>query len=81
MFTKYKMMEYAKVAEQLKSAKDKRKKLIEDALDGRTQKWLADKLGLDTTSLYHKIAGLMEFSQDELNTINETLGTDFKLTA
>ncbi len=72
-------MEYAKIAEQLKSVKERRKKMIEDALDGRTQKWLADKLGLDTTSLYHKIAGLVEFTQEELNKINDNLGTDFTL--
>lgn len=75
------METYAKVAAQLQQVKDKRKKLIEDALDGRTQEWLAQRLKINNTRLSHCINGLMEFTQEELDGINEYLGTEFKLTA
>lgn len=73
------METYGKVAAELKSIKNKRKKLIEDALDGRTQEWLSSKIDINKTRLSHCINGLMEFTQEELDSINKFLGTDFKL--
>lgn len=70
---------FADVANQLREAKEKRRKLIEDGLDGRSQTWLCEKTGMNTTRLYHCISGLLEFTQDEIDAINKTLGTDFKL--
>lgn len=73
------METYGKISAKLEEIKAKRRKIIEDALDGRTQQWLVDKMPINSTRLSHCINGLMEFSQDELNTINKLLGTDFTL--
>jgi hypothetical protein len=73
------METYAEISSQLKEVRDKRKKLIEDALDGRTQQWLAERIGMNNTRLSHCINGLMEFSEDELTQINSLLKTDFQL--
>lgn len=73
------MESYADISTQLKEVREKRRKLIEDALDGRTQQWLAERIGMNNTRLSHCINGLMEFTQDELIQINILLKTDFKL--
>lgn len=70
---------FAEISAQLREAKEKRRKLIEDGLDGRSQTWLCEKIGMNTTRLSHCINGLLEFTKDELDAINSTLGTDFKI--
>jgi len=73
------MNEYLQISNQLRLVKDKRKKLIEDALDGRTQEWLSGRIDINRTRLSHCINGLMEFEQSELDEINKLLGTNFKV--
>ncbi len=47
----------------------------------RTQRWLAGQTGLGEVELSNKINGNADFTQPELDEINNTLGTKFKLTA
>lgn len=50
--------------------------------DDRTLHWLAKKVDLNYATLYSCfVQKTFSLSQDNLNKINDTLGTDFKLTA
>jgi len=45
----------------------------------RNQRWLSDKICMREPLLSEKINGRRDWTQDELDTINKVLGTDFKL--
>lgn len=45
----------------------------------RNQRWLADTICMREPLLSEKINGRKEWTQDELDSINKALGTDFKL--
>ena len=52
--------------------------LILEAMDGRRNKWLAEKTGIHATQISNIINGLKP-TQDQLNKINIALDTDFTL--
>lgn len=56
----------------------KRRALFDEALDGRTQRWLSEKTGINEARISACISGVMEFTPDELQSINKALGTKFK---
>lgn len=66
---------------QIEKVVAKKKKLFDDALDGRSQRWLSEKTGITETRLSKCIAGVLTFEQDELNLINDALGASFTLDA
>lgn len=52
---------------------------IEKALDGRTQRWLSFEVRIPEAELSKKINGKMEFTQQEINRINERLSCNIIL--
>ncbi len=56
----------------------KRRALFDEALDGRTQRWLSEKTSINEARISACISGVMEFTADELQAINKALGTKFK---
>lgn len=46
---------------------------IKAALDGRTQRWLGEKIEMDDVSLSNKLNGVYQFSEDELKKIEQIL--------
>lgn len=54
--------------------------LIKEALDGRTQRWLAYKISMSEDKLSNKIKGLTDFTDSEVATINAILKTKIKCT-
>jgi len=51
--------------------------LIKDALDGRTQRWLAFKAGIPEDRLSNKLKGYEDFKDSELIEVDNILGTSF----
>jgi transcriptional regulator with XRE-family HTH domain len=49
---------------------------IKVAMDGRKQRWLAQKLGILEPYLSNKLNGITEFSDEELKRISEILNID-----
>ena len=45
----------------------------------RNQRWLSDKICMREPLLSEKINGRKDFTQEELDSINKVLNTDFKL--
>lgn len=45
----------------------------------RNQRWLSDKICMREPLLSEKINGRRDFTQEELDSINKVLNTDFKL--
>jgi len=45
----------------------------------RNQRWLSDKICMREPLLSEKINGRKDWAQDELDSINKVLGTNFKL--
>lgn len=64
--------------EQIRSLMDKRRDIFNEALDGRTQRWLSKKTNISEPRLSSCISGREEFTQDELKRINKILGTQLK---
>lgn len=48
-------------------------KQISEALDGRTQRWLSFRTMIAESDLSKKMNGKAEFTQDEINKIEEVL--------
>jgi transcriptional regulator with XRE-family HTH domain len=67
-----------KIDFQIKEAKQKRKKLILVAMDGRTQKSIAAKTGIDETKLSKWVNGIAELEEAELIELSRVTGVDFK---
>lgn len=63
---------------QLKEAKDKRRKLILEAMDGRTQRSISAKTGINETKLSKWINGFEDLSSEDLEKITQLTGVDFK---
>lgn len=51
------------------------------ALDGRTQRWLSFRAQIPESDLSKKMNGKDDFSQEELNRINEVLNCSISLEA
>ena len=78
-FLKNKNMDsIAAIDRKIQEAKDKRRKLIIEAMDGRTQKYISDKTGIDEPRLSQWINGLRILEDSELEKISNALGVDFK---
>ncbi len=52
---------------------------IKRALDGRTQRWLAEKIRMPEDYLSNKLKGKFPFTAEEILSINQTLETEFEL--
>jgi len=72
------MESIAEIDREIQGAKEKRKQLILIAMDGRTQKFIADKTGIDEPRLSQWINGLRILESNELQRITDILGVDFK---
>lgn len=66
------------IDDRIRKAKDKRKQLILAAMDGRTQKFIATKTGIDEPRLSKWINGFGLLEDNELDKLKQTLGVDFK---
>lgn len=64
--------------EQIRVLMDKRRDIFTEALDGRTQRWLANKTNISEPRLSSCISGREEFTKDELKRINKILGTQLQ---
>lgn len=51
---------------------------IKVALDGRTQRWLSFEARIAEQDLSKKMNGKLEFSEDEVNRINEALKVEIE---
>lgn len=51
---------------------------VKEALDGRTQRWLAREIGMTEDSLSRKMQGLLEFTDDEIESINVRLSSSIQ---
>lgn len=67
-----------KIDSQIEAAKKKRKELILQALDGRTQRHISDKTGIDETKLSKWVNGLGGLEESEIKSLENYLGVDFK---
>lgn len=52
---------------------------VKVALDGRTQRWLAMEIKMPEDMLSKKMNGFMEFSNEDIKTINHRLKSNIKL--
>lgn len=50
---------------------------VKESLDGRTQRWLSQKIGMSEDKLSNKIKGLTDFTTEEIAKINEVLQTNY----
>jgi hypothetical protein len=50
---------------------------IKEALDGRTQRWLALKIEMSEDKLSNKLKDLTPFTDEDLTKINSVLETNF----
>ena len=53
---------------------------VKVALDGRTQRWLSFGARISEYDLSKKLNGTLDFSQEELDRINEVLKSEIKFT-
>ncbi len=60
-----------------RKAREKLGAEIKRSLDGRTQRWLARKIGMPEDYLSNKLKGNFRINDNELAAINEALGTSF----
>lgn len=49
---------------------------VKEALDGRTQRWLSMEIKMPEDTLSKKMNGISEFTDEEINTINERLSAN-----
>lgn len=66
------------IEKQLHEAKEKRKKLITEAMDGRTQRYISSKTGINETKLSKWINGFEDLDPQDLAKITELTGVSFK---
>lgn len=67
-----------KIDSQIEIAKKRRKELILVALDGRTQRHISEKTGIDETKLSKWVNGLGGLEDSEVDNLEKYLGVDFK---
>jgi hypothetical protein len=63
---------------QLQEAKENRRKLIRKAMDGRTQRYISIKTGINETKLSKWINGFEDLDAQDLLKITKLTGVDFK---
>ncbi len=54
---------------------------VKEALDGRTQRWLALNIKMPESDLSKKMNGALDFTQKEIDSINELLKSSISLPA
>lgn len=67
-----------KVNNEIEAAKEKRRKLIVEAFDGRTQKFISEKTGVDEIKLSRWVNGFGILNDAELKALKEFTGVDLK---
>lgn len=72
------MNSLAVIETQIQEAKEKRRKLILDAMDGRTQRSISAKTGINETKLSKWINGFEDLNSEDLEKITQLTGVDFK---
>lgn len=65
------------IEKQLAEAKEKRRNLILEAMDGRTQRSISEKTGINETKISKWINGIGELSAYELHQLSKYLGVEF----
>ena len=68
----------AVIETQIQKAKEKRRKLILDAMDGRTQRSISEKTGIHETKISKWVNGIGDLEDIELEKLSNVLGVDFK---
>lgn len=63
---------------QIKKAVEKKRKIILEAMDGRTQRSISEKTGIHETKLSKWINGFGELEEAELIELSRVTGVDFK---
>jgi len=51
---------------------------VKVALDGRTQRWLALEIKMPEDNMSKRMTGVVEFTQDEIDSINTRLQSSIK---
>lgn len=51
---------------------------IKAALDGRSQRWLGQKLDLTDDAISRRMNGILEFTEQEIEIVNELLSLNIK---
>jgi hypothetical protein len=57
-------------------AKSKIPSQIKEALDGRTQRWLSQKMGITEDMFSKKMKEVVQFTREEIDSINEILSSE-----
>lgn len=71
------MQSFVDIDNTIKMAKERRKELILNAMDGRSQRYVAEKVLIDETKFSRWINSEATLEQDELKRISDYLGTNF----
>lgn len=73
------MDSFIEIDSQLKEVQERRKEMILTAMDGRSQRYIATKTGIEETKLSRWINGLTDsLETSEVKKITKFLGVDFK---
>lgn len=52
---------------------------VKVALDGRTQRWLALEIKMPEDNMSKRMTGTVQFTQEEINSINERLKSNIEI--
>lgn len=66
------------ITKEIEVAKKKRKQLILVAMDGRTQKSISEKTGIEESKLSKWVNGYGELEETEIEKLSKVTGADFK---
>lgn len=72
------MNSLSKIEDTFQSAKIKRKEFIVASFDGRTQKFLAEKTGIDEIKLSRWVNGTADLEETEMASLEKVLGVEYK---
>lgn len=66
------------IENKISEAKKKRREIIIEAMDGRTQRAISEKTGIHETKLSKWINGFGELEPNEMDKLSSYLGVNFK---
>jgi hypothetical protein len=69
---------FVELNSQIEEAKKKKRAIIVNAMDGRSQRYVAEKTFIDETKLSRWINSEATLENDELKRLTKYLGVDFK---
>lgn len=72
------MTSLSKIEKEIKTAKDKRRDIIVSAFDGRTQRSISERTGIEETKISKWINGVGELTETEIAAIENLTGVEFK---